>query len=250
MSVLSVSLKKLGKDYKISEHFKLNEMACKDGSDKVLYSTELLSKLEELRAYGGYTITINSGYRSASHNKKVGGATSSQHLKGTAADIVVKKDGKVVNAKYICCICQDLGFKGIGFISANAVHVDMRTSGSYRGDERSNYSSNVGGDFYKYFGISKATINSMKVLPSKQEEEVEEMTQEQFNKMMNTWLAEKAKAAPSEWSKEAREWVEKTVDGQAIVSGTGDSMEYGSFVTREQVATMLYRMAKRIDPIK
>lgn len=250
MGIITASVKKLGKDYKISEHFKLKEFQCKDGSDTVKYSTELLAKLEKLRVYGGFTITINSGYRTASYNKKIGGASKSQHVVGTAADIVVKKDGKVVNAKYICCICQDLGFKGIGYISANAVHVDMRASGTYRGDERKGYSGNVGGNFYNYFGISKATINSMKVSPTQTKNMEEEMTQEQFDKMMDIWLDEKAKETASTWSKESRDWAEKSINGQVIISGTGNGMNYKSFVTREEVAIMLHRLANRLDAVK
>ena len=72
--------------------------------------------LEKLRAYGGFTVHINSGYRSPSYNRKIGGASKSQHTLGTAADIVVKKNGKTVSAKKICCLCQDLGFKGVAYI--------------------------------------------------------------------------------------------------------------------------------------
>lgn len=240
MGIITASVKKLGEDYKISEHFKLKEFQCQDGSDTVKYSTELLAKLEKLRAYGGYTITVNSGYRTVSHNKKVGGSSKSQHIEGTAADITVKKDGKVVNAKYICCICQTLGFKGIGYISSTSVHVDMRATGSYRGDERSNYKDNVGGDFYSYFGVSQATINSMKVSPTNTKEKEVEMTQDQFNKMMDIWLEERAKEEPAEWSKDDREWAEK----EGIIQGTGDGMEYKSFVTREQMAVLLHRLNK------
>ena len=163
MAIKTVYKSKVGKDFKISDHFTLSEMACKDGTDKVLYSTDLLKKLEQLRAYGGFTITINSGYRSPAYNKKIGGATNSQHIKGTAADIVVKKYGKTVSGKLVCCLCQSLGFKGIGYISESAVHVDMRESGSYRGDERKGYSGNVGNNFYTYFGIKQSQIDALKV---------------------------------------------------------------------------------------
>ena len=163
MSVKTVYMSKVGRDYKISEHFKLKEMACKDGSDKVLYSTELMTLLERLRTYGGFTITINSGYRTPAYNKKIGGASRSQHTKGTAADIVVKKKGVIVGAKKVCCICQKLGFAGIGYISENATHVDVRSDGIYRGDERNGYDGNVGGNFFTYFGIKDSEIESMRV---------------------------------------------------------------------------------------
>ena len=243
MAVKTVKISKLGRDYKISPHFKLSEMACKDGSDKVLYSTELMAKLEELRAYGGFTVSINSGYRTPAYNKKIGGASRSQHTLGTAADIVVKKNGAVVNAKKVCCLCQSLGFKGIGYISANAIHVDMRAVGSYRGDELRGFNGNVGGDFYRYFGIGKAEIEALKVSqePVNPEENKEDnMTQDQFNAMMNNWISQQAAKEPHEWSAEARAWAESN----AIIKGTGAGMSYGAYCTREMMIEFLYRFGK------
>lgn len=250
MTIKTVSISKLGKNYQISPNFKLYEMACKDGSNTVKYSEELMAKLEELRTYIGGTITINSGYRTSSYNKKIGGATYSQHIYGTAADIVVKKDGKVISGKLICCLCQTLGFKGIGYISENATHVDMRASGSYKGDERRGYGGNVGGDFYKYFKISKEQINALRaktvVTEKPKEVEVEEeMTQEQFNKMMDVYLADLAKKEPNAWSAEARAWAENDANGQALVQGTGSGQAYQMFLTREQMITILHRLVKR-----
>lgn len=164
MAVKTGYISKLGKNYKISEHFKAREFACRDGSDKFLYSTELFAMLEELRAFGGFTIGINSGYRSSSYNRKIGGASKSTHTQGYAADIVVKKDGKRVSGKLICALCQTLGFQGVAYIkgSGYAVHVDMSPSRIYRGDERYGYGNNVGGDFYKYFGVTQAQIKALK----------------------------------------------------------------------------------------
>ena len=179
---------KMGADYKISDHFMLAEMACKDGSDKVLYSTELLEKLEKLRAYGGFTIHINSGYRTPSYNKKIGGASHSQHIYGTAADISVRKEGKTISGKLICCLCQTLGFRGVAYISESAVHVDMRSSGNYRGDERKGYSGNVGGNFFTYFNVKQSAIDALKVsgketnVPTKEQEE-DEMIYKDMNEV-------------------------------------------------------------------
>ena len=44
----------------------------------------------------GWTCKINSGYRSIELNRAVGGAPTSQHTKGEAADCVFMKDGKAV----------------------------------------------------------------------------------------------------------------------------------------------------------
>lgn len=43
--------------------------------------------LDPLREAWGKPIKVNSGYRSAELNRKVGGAATSQHLRGEAADI-------------------------------------------------------------------------------------------------------------------------------------------------------------------
>ena len=234
MSIQKKHISKVGRDYLISPHFSIGEMACKDGSDEVLYSTELMSMLEKLRAYGGFTVHINSGYRSPSYNRKIGGASKSQHTLGTAADIVVKKNGKTVSAKKICCLCQDLGFKGVAYISESAVHVDMRSSGLYRGDERKGYSGNVGGDFYRYFNIPKSEIEALK----DKEQEEEKVTQQQFDDMMNNWIARQAAKEPEEWSKDDREWAESN----GIIKGTGAGFSYRAYCTREQMVAFLHRV--------
>lgn len=79
---------------KLSTHFSLGEFASKDGSrtpaDVQKNLSELAENLQVLRDHFGTSITINSGYRSPAHNEAVGGSKNSQHIKGTAADIVVQ----------------------------------------------------------------------------------------------------------------------------------------------------------------
>ena len=246
MAVKTAYVSKLGRDYKISPHFTLGEFQSKDGADKVLYSTELLALLEEAREYLGgdaakVTVTLNSAYRTAAHNKKVGGATNSTHTKGYAVDAVFRRSGKVIPADLMCCLCQSLGFNGVAYISSSALHLD-EYGRTYRGDERKGYGGNVGGDFYKYFKISKAEVEALKyVAPEEPKEaEEEEMTQEKFNQMMNVWLAEQAAKEPSAWSAEARKWAEEN----GIIKGTGAGMSYLASCTREQMVEFLYRMYK------
>lgn len=58
--------------------------------------------LDPLREAYGKPITTNSGYRSPALNKAVGGAKSSQHLTGEAADITVgSKEGNKWLFEYI-----------------------------------------------------------------------------------------------------------------------------------------------------
>lgn len=45
--------------------------------------------LDPIRAAWGAPITVNSGYRCPALNRAVGGVSTSQHLKGEAADITV-----------------------------------------------------------------------------------------------------------------------------------------------------------------
>lgn len=71
------------------KNFKVGEFKCKH-CGQVKLDIDLLLKLEELRAKTGPLI-INSGYRCPTHNKNVGGAKNSQHVKGTAADVRATK---------------------------------------------------------------------------------------------------------------------------------------------------------------
>lgn len=78
---------------KITNNFSLQEFNSKCGREipnNVLPNIIQLAKnLQVLRDSLGKTISITSGYRSPQHNKKIGGAKDSQHIKGMAADIKV-----------------------------------------------------------------------------------------------------------------------------------------------------------------
>ena len=131
-TVKTYSVKKDGSTY-LSDNFKVKEFACNDGSDTVLISDELVSLLQKIRDHFGVAVTINSGYRTSTYNKKVGGVSNSQHVKGTAADIVVKGVDPLTVGQYVEYIMPDHG--GIG-VYQTFTHVDVRTSRS-RWDQRS-----------------------------------------------------------------------------------------------------------------
>lgn len=76
----------------LTPNFTLEEFSCKDGTpvphELLQNVTELAINLQVLRDSLGVPVTITgSGYRTASHNKKVKGAKNSQHLYAKAADI-------------------------------------------------------------------------------------------------------------------------------------------------------------------
>ena len=113
---------------KISDHFKVREFACSDGSDAIFIAPALVDVLEKIRLHFNKPVHINSAYRTHTKNKAVGGATYSQHMYGTAADIVVgdKKTGiespKTVSA-YAETLLKNTG--GIGIYSS-FTHIDVR----------------------------------------------------------------------------------------------------------------------------
>ena len=107
----------------LSANFKVKEFACKDGSDPIFISMELVEVLQKIRTHFGKPVTINSAYRTPTHNKKQGGATYSQHLYGTGADIVVSGVQPKEVANYVETLLVGKG--GIG-IYAGFTHVDVR----------------------------------------------------------------------------------------------------------------------------
>ena len=160
MAVKTYSLKKDGNKY-CSKHTQVYEMKSKDGADKILIDEKLMEMIEKLfDAMKCQKYIITSGYRTPAHDKAVGGNGSGQHTKGTAVDCYFYgADGKIISSKEVCCVAQDLGFKGIANITKKyqEVHLDMRTSGKYYGDETKG-TNNVTSDFYAYYGIDKSTL--------------------------------------------------------------------------------------------
>ena len=78
----------------LTKNFSKSEFECNDGSEmpqEVFDNVEVHAyNLQVIRDFFDASVTINSAYRSPSYNKKVGGATKSQHLTGNASDITIK----------------------------------------------------------------------------------------------------------------------------------------------------------------
>lgn len=128
MAVSTYSLASDGETY-LSTNFKVREFRCKDGSDTILIDSDLVTYLQQIRDWAGSSVTINSGYRTASYNEQIGGASNSYHVKGQAADIVVSGKTPLEVARK----AEDIGMKGIIKYS-NFVHVDTRTSKYFSND--------------------------------------------------------------------------------------------------------------------
>jgi hypothetical protein len=101
-----------------SEFFAFKEFKSK-GNGWIKVHPRLLNRLDAYRRIVG-PVHINSGYRDPAHNRAVGGASSSQHCYGTAADIpgVLGSDEMT-----------EIGFSGLGRSGAVIIHVDVRAEG-------------------------------------------------------------------------------------------------------------------------
>lgn len=134
--VLTFSKKAVG-TAKIAPNFKISEFACKDGSDEIKVDTELVGILQQIRDHFGRSVNINSGYRSPSHNKAVGGSSTSYHLSGQAADIVVTGVDPLTVGLYAA---ELLGTSGGIEIGDGYCHIDVR-KGRWRAFTKSGGSS-------------------------------------------------------------------------------------------------------------
>lgn len=115
----------------LSKNFTLPEFASKDGAafpESVKANLAVLAdQLEVLRAHFGKPVTVTSGYRSPSHNLKIGGASKSFHTTGQAADIKVKDVSPhlVYNAIELLIKSGKMLEGGLGLYSS-WVHYDIR----------------------------------------------------------------------------------------------------------------------------
>ena len=152
----------------LSPHFNAREFRCQCGkTHEILIASKLVDKLEALyTALNCSKIIVTSGYRCPEHDKAVGGTSSGQHTKGTAADVCCyRQDGQPISSKTVCCKAQDLGFTGIANITSSYqyTHLDVRTSGKWYGDEVYG-NGTVTDDFYKYFGMEKSESETKNLL--------------------------------------------------------------------------------------
>lgn len=125
-----------------------------------------------------------------------------------------------------------LGIEGnTGYSFGNHCHFEIRMNGqsvdpcSYLGIENSV-------DTVKQNAVEQTTVKE------KDGNNVN-ITQEQFNELMDNYLAELKKRDPDEWSEDARKWAEEN----GIIKGDEHgNKQYRMFVTREQLMVFLSRL--------
>jgi len=102
-------------------HFTYGELNCRCGCGMEC-DIRLVEKLEALRLIIEEPIIIHSGARCPNHNKAVGGADDSWHMKGLAIDTYVR------NSRHRRKLVENaiaVGFTGIG-IAKIFTHLDLR----------------------------------------------------------------------------------------------------------------------------
>ncbi|WP_447926932.1 D-Ala-D-Ala carboxypeptidase family metallohydrolase [Vreelandella sp. EE27] len=112
----------------LSTHFRRSEFACKCGCGFDTVDLETLMLLEDIRTHFDQPVIINSGCRCATYNRRVGGASASQHVFGRAADIRVQGIDPATVASYVE---QKHPNASVGRYNT-FTHVDTRTSGPAR----------------------------------------------------------------------------------------------------------------------
>lgn len=125
----------------VTEHFQMLEFA-KSAEHPMLVSQVPVSLygnvlclclwgLEPLREVHGAPLTVNSGFRSASLNRAVGGSDTSQHLRAEAVDVSSEKGPDALFDSVFVAHSQDL-FRGLGQIilypEQAFVHMALRSA--------------------------------------------------------------------------------------------------------------------------
>lgn len=107
----------------LTEHFTETELACRC-CGRLLVNSDLVNRLEALRQLIGRPVLVNSGFRCPEHNRAVGGAKNSYHLRSMAADI--RSPG--LSVSQLVSLAEQVGFTGIGtYQTLGFVHVDVRS---------------------------------------------------------------------------------------------------------------------------
>ena len=112
----------------LSDHFRVKEFACSDGSRPVFVSQALIDFLEAIRQHFGQPVNIHSGYRTTAYNASLPDSSStSKHCMGLAADF----DVTGVTPKEVYNYAESLlgSHGGLGLYSWG-VHLDVRTEKS------------------------------------------------------------------------------------------------------------------------
>ena len=218
--------KKIDGSKSVAKNFKVKEFACRDGSDKILLCTETVEILQAVRDYFGKPVVINSAYRTPTYNKKIGGATKSQHIAGTACDIKVSGVPPAAVASFLEKFYPK---HGIG-LYPTFVHIDSR---GYKV-----YWLNKGNNVVTGFGKGNLYLQYKAKQPEKPvaQQEDNKVTEQRVVEIIAEYLANNGGVS---------EWFEKDVEeGKAI--GITDGTRPQQYATRQEVVAIVMRAIRML----
>ncbi|MEQ8258000.1 MAG: D-Ala-D-Ala carboxypeptidase family metallohydrolase [Roseovarius confluentis] len=103
------------------DNFSPSELASK-GDGSLMIDVEALDRLQSLRARLGRPMLVTSAYRDPAHNRRVGGAKSSYHMRGMAFDIRMDNHDPAAFEE----AARAEGFTGFGYYpSQGFMHIDI-----------------------------------------------------------------------------------------------------------------------------
>jgi len=107
----------------LSVHFARFEFECQCGCGFNTVDVKLIEFLELIRTHFNAPTTVNSGCRCPDYNKRIGGASESQHKIGRAADITIRGISPTQVADY----AESINVPGVGRYPT-FTHIDSRSS--------------------------------------------------------------------------------------------------------------------------
>lgn len=121
----------------LTKNFALSELMCRDGTpvpDEYVENARLIcERAQVLRDLVGPLVVV-SGFRSLAHNKRVGGAKSSQHMTASALDLrSATKSAARLHAKYLSLIRTGLVPDGGLGLYSSWIHIDIGKPRRWKG---------------------------------------------------------------------------------------------------------------------
>jgi len=112
-----------------STHFNFTEFRCHCGGKyascrRIFIKRGAVAMVERYRSKSGRSLSIISGCRCPSHNKAVGGSSTSRHPQGKAADVPARYSVATVRSWRLATHI------GYGSVSRKVNHIDIGTGGS------------------------------------------------------------------------------------------------------------------------
>lgn len=123
---------------KLGKYFTLEELTVTNSkflnvpgiSERAALAELVKNVLDPAREELGFSIKVNSGYRSPAVNKAVGGAATSQHVNGQAADLDCADNAKLFNIIRDNFVFDQLIWEAGDDNQPAWVHVSYRTQGN------------------------------------------------------------------------------------------------------------------------